>query len=53
MIYTNTVSIRFSQELAAAMGDDPRITAVLLTAADETSAARLRGRIQGRTSGTS
>ena len=47
MIYTNTVSVRFTQEFAAAMGDDPRITAVLLTAADETSAARLRGRIQG------
>lgn len=33
MIYTNTVS--------------PRITAVLLTATDETSSERLRGRIQG------
>lgn len=47
MIYTNTVSVRFSQELAAAMGDEPGITAVLLTATDETSSARLRGRIQG------
>jgi hypothetical protein len=47
MIYTNTVSVRFTQELAAAMGDVPRITAVLLTATDETSSARLRGRIQG------
>lgn len=47
MIYTNTVSVRFTQELAAAMGDEPRITAVLLTAKDETSSARLRGRIQG------
>lgn len=47
MIYTNTVSVRFTQELAAAMGDEPRITAVLLTATDETSSARLRGRIQG------
>jgi hypothetical protein len=47
MIYTNTVSVRFTQELAAAMGDDPRITAVLLTAADEASPARLRGRVQG------
>lgn len=47
MIYTNTVSVRFTQELAAAMGDEPRITAVLLTATDGTSSARLRGRIQG------
>jgi hypothetical protein len=47
MIYTNTVSVRFSQELAAAMGDEPRITAVLLTATDATSSTRLRGRIQG------
>jgi ABC-type glutathione transport system ATPase component len=47
MIYTNTVSVRFTQELAAAMGDEPRITAVLLTATDETSSARLRRRIQG------
>jgi predicted kinase len=47
MIYTNTVSVRFTQELAAAMGDEPGIAAVLLTATDETSTARLRGRIQG------
>lgn len=47
MIYTNTVSVRFTRELAAALGDEPRITAVLLTATDETSSARLRGRIQG------
>lgn len=47
MIYTNTVSVRFSQELAAAMGDEPRITAVLLTATDATSSTRLRGRVQG------
>jgi hypothetical protein len=47
MIYTNTVSVRFAQELAAAMGDDPKVTAVLLTGTDETAAARLRGRIQG------
>jgi septum formation inhibitor-activating ATPase MinD len=47
MIYTNTVSVRFTQELAAAMGDEPRITAVLLTATDEISSARLGGRIQG------
>lgn len=47
MIYTNTASVRFTQELAAAMGDSPRINAVLLTANDETSSARLRGRSQG------
>lgn len=47
MIYTNTVSVRFTQELAAAMGDQSRITAVLLAATDETSFERLRGRIQG------
>jgi hypothetical protein len=29
------------------MGDEPGIAAVLLTATDETSTARLRGRIQG------
>lgn len=29
------------------MGDEPKITAVLLTANDETSSARLRRRIQG------
>ncbi|MFK4298089.1 ABC-type glutathione transport system ATPase component [Arthrobacter sp. GAS37] len=47
MIYTNTVSVRFTHELAAAMGDEPRIIAVLLTATDETASTYLRGRIQG------
>jgi hypothetical protein len=47
MIYTNTVGVRFTQELAAAMGDSPRITAVLLTADDETASARLLRRSQG------
>jgi hypothetical protein len=47
VIYTNTVSVRFTGELAAAMGDEPIISAVLLTATDATSSARLRGRIQG------
>lgn len=46
MIYTNTVSVRFTEQLAAAMGDEPRITAVLLTSTDETAHARLRGRVQ-------
>lgn len=47
MIYANTVSVRFTRELAEAMGDEPRITAVLLRATDATASARLRGRIQG------
>jgi hypothetical protein len=47
LIYTNTVSVRFTHELATAMGDNPQITAVLLTATDETASARLKGRVQG------
>lgn len=47
MIYTNTVSVRFTQELAQAMGDRPKINAVLLTANDDTSSSRLRGRNLG------
>lgn len=47
MIYTNTVSVRFTDQLAAAMGDEPRVVAVLLTATDETAHARLGRRIQG------
>jgi hypothetical protein len=41
IIYTNTVSVRFTDELTAAMGDDPRVTAVLLTANDVTARQRL------------
>lgn len=41
MIYTNTVSVRVADELTAAMGDDPRVTAVLLTADDTTARQRL------------
>lgn len=41
MIYTNTVSVRFTDQLAAAMGDEPKVAAVLLTATDETAHARL------------
>jgi hypothetical protein len=46
MIYTNTVSVRpvVVQELTAAMGDDPRVTAVLLTCSDATAQRRLRQR---------
>jgi hypothetical protein len=43
MIYTNTVSVRASVvgELTAAMGDDPGVTAVLLTCSDTTAQRRL------------
>jgi hypothetical protein len=44
MIYTNTVSVRFVGELTAAMGDDPLVTAVLLTAGDGTARQRLAQR---------
>jgi hypothetical protein len=44
MIYTNTVSVRFVDDLTAAMGDDPRVTAVLLTASDATARQRLARR---------
>ena len=44
LIYTNTVSVLHGAELARAMGDDPVLRAVLLTATDDTARARLRGR---------
>ncbi len=44
LIYANTVSVRFVDELTAAMGDDPRVTAVLLTADDVTARQRLARR---------
>jgi hypothetical protein len=44
MVYTNTVSVRFVDELTAAMGDDPRVVAVLLTASDATARVRLARR---------
>jgi hypothetical protein len=47
LVYTNTVSVLHSGALAAAMGDDPVVTAVLLTADDETARARLAGREHG------
>ena len=47
LIYTNTVSVRFTDQLAAAMGDDPVVTAALLTSSDRTAAERLATRIQG------
>jgi len=47
LIYTNTVSVLEADELAGAMGDHPRITGVLLTAADDVVDARLAGRETG------
>ncbi len=44
MIYTNTVSVRFTHELTAAMGDNPRVVAVMLTASDVTARQRLAQR---------
>jgi hypothetical protein len=41
MIYTNTVSVRVVDQLTGAMGDDPGVTAVLLTADDATARQRL------------
>jgi len=47
LVYTNTVSVLHADALAAAMGDGPIVTAVLLTAADSTARARLAGREHG------
>jgi hypothetical protein len=46
MIYTNTASVRpeVISSLVTAMGDNPEVTAVLLTASDETARQRLAGR---------
>lgn len=44
LIYTNTVSVLQSADLARAVGDDPLVRAVLLTASDNTAWARLQGR---------
>ncbi|MBD8057607.1 ATPase [Cellulomonas sp. JH27-2] len=47
LVYTNTVSVLQADDLAAAMGDDPHVTAVLLTADDATTDERLAGREHG------
>ena len=47
LIYTNTVSVLETAALTSAMGDDPVVIAVLLTASDETASQRLRQREQG------
>lgn len=44
LIYTNTVSVLQTDVLAAAMGDDPLVKAVLLSASDDAAAVRLGGR---------
>jgi len=44
MIYTNTASVRVVDDLTAAMGDSPRVTAVLLTCSDATARQRLARR---------
>ena len=44
LIYTNTVSILEPDLIARAMGTDPRIIGVLLTADDDTARQRLSGR---------
>ena len=41
MVFTATVSVRYTAELTAAMGDDPLVHAVLLTAGDATARERL------------
>lgn len=48
LVYTNTVSVLEADELAAAMGDRPRVTSVLLTAPDAVAHERLGRREQGR-----
>lgn len=47
LVVTNTVSVLRTAELAAAMGDDPLVTAVLLRASDTTTAGRLARRAGG------
>jgi len=47
LVYTNTVSVLHHVELAAAMGDDPAVTAVLLRAGDGATADRLARRAGG------
>jgi hypothetical protein len=51
MIYTNTVSVLRDviERLTAAMGDDPKVNAVLLTCSDQTARQRLSRREIGST----
>lgn len=47
LIFTNTVSVLEARSIADAMGDQPRITAILLQASASTVEARLGKREQG------
>ncbi|WP_307802218.1 GNAT family N-acetyltransferase [Cellulomonas dongxiuzhuiae] len=47
LVYTNTVSVLEADVLAAAVGDQPHVTSVLLTASDGVARERLRRREQG------
>ncbi|QCR44310.1 ATPase [Curtobacterium sp. SGAir0471] len=47
LVFTNTVSVLEHERLAAAMGDDPLVTAVLLRASDDTTTGRLVRRAGG------
>lgn len=47
LVYTNTVSVLYADELAGALGTPARITRVLLTASDEVAGRRLAGRELG------
>ena len=47
LIYVNTVAVLESDEIAAAMGSQPRVMGALLCAADATAAERLAQREQG------
>ncbi|GAA3286985.1 ATPase [Arthrobacter citreus] len=47
LIYTNTVSVRETAELVEAMGDAPRVHAVLLRGSESSVASRLAGRETG------
>ncbi len=47
LVYTNTVSILEAESLAHAMGDNPRVTSVLLRASDASTAQRLTVREHG------
>jgi predicted kinase len=47
LIFTNTVSVVMADGLAAAMGDDPIVTSVLLVAPPATVAGRLEARALG------
>jgi hypothetical protein len=49
LVYTNTVSVLEHERLAAAMGDDPVVTVVLLRAGDAVVADRLTRRAGGST----